>query len=349
MAKIIKLTPDVLDEIKRDFEEELAKAKLSDGKFNFSKTFGSITRKASVNFTEKAWQKMQALIREFDKEVAWHGIAYRGDDPTKDEYYITDILVYPQEVTGATVTADQVKYQTWLMEHDDDVFNNIRMQGHSHVNMSTSPSSVDLALYEKILEQLDDSMFYIFLIYNKRGEKTYMIYDMKKNVKFDTADITVNIIDDGTGINSFIADAKTKVQSRPSWPASTQGSYGGGTYGYPTYGSGYSSSYHGPAGGSGAQGTQPAAQPSKPAQTPSLPQSKGDEDSKKKESLASSKSAKKSSGRRKGKRRDRDKKTGGAGTTYGSSGKYGGYGYGGFDEDDYPGSIYDGYFCGNRY
>lgn len=349
MAKIIKLTPDVLDEIKRDFEEELAKAKLSDGKFNFSKTFGSITRKASVNFTEKAWQKMQALIREFDKEVAWHGIAYRGDDPTKDEYYITDILVYPQEVTGATVTADQVKYQTWLMEHDDDVFNNIRMQGHSHVNMSTSPSSVDLALYEKILEQLDDSMFYIFLIYNKRGEKTYMIYDMEKNAKFDTADITVNIIDDGTGINSFIADAKTKVQSRPSWPASTQGSYGGSSYGYPTYGSGYNSSYHGPAGGSGAQGTQPAAQPSKPAQTPSLPQSKGDEDSKKKESLASSKSAKKSSGRRKGKRRDRDRKTGGAGTTYGSSGKYGGYGYGGFDEDDYPGSLYDGYFCGNRY
>lgn len=196
MAKIIKLTPEYIEEIRREFEESLRGIKLSDGKISYNKSFGTIQRKATVYFTSIAWKKMQALIKECDKEVAWHGVAYRSDDPEKDEYLISDIMVYPQEVTGATVTTDQAKYQTWLMSHDDEVFNNIRMQGHSHVNMGTTPSGVDTSLYERILDQLDDSMFYIFLIYNKRNEKTYKIYDLEKNVLFETADVDVKILED---------------------------------------------------------------------------------------------------------------------------------------------------------
>lgn len=229
MAKIIKITQECIDEIRKDFENVLNNAKLSDGKINYTKTFGSIKRDATVYFTELAWLKMQTLIREFDKEVAWHGLAYRGDDPEKDEYYIRDILVYPQEVAAATVNTDQEKYQTWLMSHDDDVFNNIRMQGHSHVNMGVTPSGVDTSLYDRILEQLDDTMFYIFMIYNKRGDKTYKIYDLAKNVLFETSDVTVSILDDGTGIEKFFKEAKAMVKDKVySAPASAYPvSYGG--------------------------------------------------------------------------------------------------------------------------
>lgn len=261
MAKIIKLTPEYIDEVRRDFENALKGIKLSDGKIYFSKTFGGINRKATVYFTYEAWAKMQALIREFDKEVAWHGVAYRGDDPDKDEYIVSDIMVYPQEVTGATVTTDQVKYQMWLYsEENDEVFDDIRMQGHSHVNMGTTPSAVDTSLYERILDQMDDSAFYIFLIYNKRGEKTYKIYDMDKNVLFETSDVTVTILEpdlDGIEINipglsedenqmltealvdyrmqneldAFIKDAKAKVVTKAP------------TYNYGNYVNGYRQDY----------------------------------------------------------------------------------------------------------
>ena len=100
MSKIIKMTPDCLDQIRDEFEKVLSSAKISDGKISYTKTFGYVNRKAVVRFSEIAWLKMSALIREFDKEVAWHGVAVRGADETKDEYYIIDILVYPQEVTG---------------------------------------------------------------------------------------------------------------------------------------------------------------------------------------------------------------------------------------------------------
>lgn len=232
MSKMIKLTQEYLDEIRKDFESSLRDIKITDGKISYTKTFGYINRKAKVYFTETAWLKMQALISEFSTEVAWHGIAYRGSDETKDEYFITDILVYPQEVTGGTVNTDQEKYEMWLMEHDDDVFNNMRMQGHSHVNMSTTPSSVDITHQEKILAQLDDDMFYIFMIWNKKGDKTIKIYDLLKNVLFDGTDVSVDIQDDGTGIYSFIDDAKKMVENKISAAKSNTYSSNGYYNGY---------------------------------------------------------------------------------------------------------------------
>jgi hypothetical protein len=236
MAKIIKLGEEYREELRKEFEEALQNLKLSDGKMTFTKSFGAIQRRARLNFTPLAWQKMSALVREFDKEVAWHGIAFRSDDPEKDEYTVSDILVYPQEVTGATVTTDQAKYQTWLMSHDDEVFNNIRMQGHSHVNMAVSPSGVDTALYDRILDQLDDTMFYIFLIWNKRGERTVKIYDLLKNVLFETADVDIAILGDGFDMDAFLADAKGKVLNRvyvSDYSRGWNSPYGGSSWGQP--------------------------------------------------------------------------------------------------------------------
>ena len=200
MSKLIKVTPEYLDQVRKDFEEVLTSGKFSDGKITFSKTIGIVSRRAKIFFTPEAWGKMKALVSSFDNEVAWHGVAYRDKDETKDNYYISDILVYPQEVTGATVNTDQEKYEMWLMSHDDDIFNNIRMQGHSHVNMGVTPSSVDKSLYERILDQIDDDMFYIFMIWNKKKDKTVKIYDLKKNIFFDTSDVTVEVLQDSTDV-----------------------------------------------------------------------------------------------------------------------------------------------------
>ncbi len=277
MSKIIKVTPEYLDEFRKDFEEALQSGKFSDGKITFTKTIGTVNRKATVFFTREAWSKMQALVSNFDKEVAWHGVATRGEDESKDEYFITDILVYPQEVTGATVNTDQEKYEMWLMSHDDDVFNNIRMQGHSHVNMGVTPSSVDTAFYDRILEQLDDAMFYIFMIWNKKKDKTVKIYDLKKNILFDTADVTVEQLpgnDDTLNMSnlseeeqkavaefltkyrenkqteSFIKNAKDMVKDKVYKPTTGHGLYGGyGGYGSYYRGGQYGSPYGGAYGG----------------------------------------------------------------------------------------------------
>ena len=220
MAKLIKLTDDVIEAVKQEFDAYI-KDKISDGRISFQKTVNTVQRKAIVYFTELAYRKFQALVKEFDKEVAWHGVAYRGKDASKDEYFITDILVYPQEVTGATVTTDQNKYQTWLMNHEDDVFNNIRMQGHSHVNFQTFASGTDLEHQRKIIDQLEDGMFYIFMIWNKRLERNVMIYDYANNVYYENSDVDI------PGMEfSFLTDARKHVEtvySKSQWSGGSGG------------------------------------------------------------------------------------------------------------------------------
>lgn len=223
MAKIIKLTPDIIERCRAEIQENLVNTykeiekKLSEniggGKIDFSfgrytKNLDTVKRRATIYFSEVAWLKMTALIREFSTEVAWHGIAYRDEDETKDCYYITDILVYPQKVSGGNVETDQEAYQTWLYALDDDQFNNLRMQGHSHVNMPTNPSSVDLNQQGKILEQMGSEDFYIFMIWNKSHTKNIKIYDIKKNVLFETEDVDIQFFDETVGIDQFVKEAK---------------------------------------------------------------------------------------------------------------------------------------------
>ena len=203
MAKYIKITPEVLEMLRNEFAKELATAKMANGEFRFTRAIKPIDRTATLHISEVAWAKMRMLVMECNKEVGWHGVAYRGDDESADEYYITDILLYPQEVTGATVNTDQEVYQDWLYDQPDEVFDNLRMQGHSHVNMSVTPSVTDEKLYESLLGQLDDSAFYIFMILNKRDDMTVLIYDMAKNVLFETNDVDVEIDDGGLGMKEL--------------------------------------------------------------------------------------------------------------------------------------------------
>lgn len=197
MAKLIKLTAGDIGGILDDFNKSLSTMRLSDGKINFTKVLPVVERKANVYFTSIAWAKMQRLVSHFNKEVAWHGVAFRGDDENSDDYYVTDILVYPQTVTASTVEMDENKYAQWVTEGDlkDDRFYNLRMQGHSHVNMGVSPSGTDLAHQQEILSQLSQNGFYIFIIINKKGEKTLKVYDMKKNILFENGDCTLTVLE----------------------------------------------------------------------------------------------------------------------------------------------------------
>lgn len=139
--------------------------------------------KAKLIIETDAWHKMCALIDQCNKEVAWHGVVKKENNV----YTITDVLVFPQEVTGATVTSDETAYSMWLMQQPDDVFNNIRFHGHSHVNMGTTPSGVDTQYQNDMLKNLKD--FYIFAIFNKRGQSWTAIYDVEANIAYDNKDI----------------------------------------------------------------------------------------------------------------------------------------------------------------
>ena len=222
MANIIKMTPEVIEEAKNAFLDQLLKMRLFDGKISFTQTMTASSRKATLLFSELAWAKMTSLVSEYQSEIGWHGKASRMEG-LEDTYLVEDIYVYPQNVTATNVTPDQKEYNEWINALDDEAFNGLRFHGHSHVNMAVSPSGVDTGFWEEILSQLDDDMFYVFMIINKKWEKHVRIYDMRTNLYFPPSDVTVKIRNDGFGIEALLRDAQNKVKAVTyTAPAKTQ-------------------------------------------------------------------------------------------------------------------------------
>jgi hypothetical protein len=208
MPRPIIFTEKMKQKAKKDFADMLDNTKMSDGKLNYSVNYNYEDSGAVVLLTPEAYRKILALVMEFSDEVGWHGVVSRSGDNT---FIIEDIFIYPQEVSGSTVNTDQKLYTEWLYNLDDDVFNKIRMQGHSHVNMGTSPSGVDDKHRQQILDQLESSMFYIFMVWNKSLSVHTLIYDMAKNILYEEDDVDVRLIGD-ENMDDFLTDAREKVQ-----------------------------------------------------------------------------------------------------------------------------------------
>ena len=232
MSKYIKFTPDLIDKMRQEFDAALSSAKMVGGEFTFKKILDNVDAKATLRFTDHAFLKMFTLVQWFDKEIAWHCVAERTEN--ENEYLISDVLVYPQTVTGVTVEMDTGEYAKWIENgvlSGDDRFFKLHAQGHSHVNMSTSPSGTDLQHQRGILEDLRPNGFYIFMIWNKRGEYTLWIYDLEKNIVFENKDITLEIGEDGDEFSAFMKEAKDIVKTKTTQYTGAVG-YSTGVGGY---------------------------------------------------------------------------------------------------------------------
>jgi len=202
------MTEEMKQQAQSDFTTFLNELKMSDGKLNYSKTFGYENSHATVWLTPEAYKKTVALVTSFTDEVAWHGTVTRDGE---SDFIIEDIFVYPQEVTGSTVNTDQEEYSKWLYAFDNETFDKIKMQGHSHVNMSVNPSGVDDRHRQQILEQLEPDMFYIFMVWNKSLNVHTLVYDMQRNILYEDKDVEVRIMGE-EGMDEFLKDAREKVQ-----------------------------------------------------------------------------------------------------------------------------------------
>lgn len=138
----------------------------------------------AIVYTRKAWLKTLLLVKSRDKEVGWHGIARRVGDK---HFVIEDIIVFPQEVTGASTIPDDIEYTMWQDSLDTKVFNNIRMHGHSHVNFAATPSATDMRYRGDMLTAIDT--FYIFQIFNKRGCFSSEVYDVENNILYEDCNV----------------------------------------------------------------------------------------------------------------------------------------------------------------
>lgn len=185
--KKIKMDGTSIEQLMLKIKQDLEQRRDLPDKIDFTVN-PSITltedQKVEVIFENDASRKMDALIDSCEKEIGWYATVMRENEK---RFIIKDIIVFPQTVTGATVTTDDLEYSAWMESLDDETFNSLRFYGHSHVRMTCTPSGVDTAHFSNMLQNLRD--FYIFGIFNKRGEYWMNIYDVENNTLYENKDI----------------------------------------------------------------------------------------------------------------------------------------------------------------
>lgn len=131
-----------------------------------------------------AMNKMEEYIRQSDLEIGWLGCATKEDG----NYYIEDVFLFKQEVHSTTteITTEGLnEFAMEILQEEDGMekWNNMRVWGHSHVNMSTHPSSQDESQMDLFLENTNE--FFIRIIANKKGDYNISIYDYEVGICYE--------------------------------------------------------------------------------------------------------------------------------------------------------------------
>lgn len=217
--KPIKLSENIKKQLMDEFKKSIDNAKLSNDTIQFTAKINSAINKnisrPKVIFSTEAYLKMMLYVRDTSTEIAWHGTVQK--DLEKNLYYISDVFLYPQKLAAATVQTDQNKYNEWITGLDDETHSTLRFQGHSHVNFAAAPSETDLDFYNDMLQVLPENDFYIFMILNKTGDTTLLIYDLESNTIYEKNDIDLYISSDNNqDILGSIKESKDKYCESPA-------------------------------------------------------------------------------------------------------------------------------------
>lgn len=200
----LRLTLKEKIDLIENFKEEVDKAdKLSAINFDPKGYIKKIDEKNIIKPTliikPEVMFKMQALVDESSVEISWHGFVKR--DKEKNVYFVYDIALFPQINSAATTTTDQDKYADWISQYitnPESNFEDMRLHGHSHVNMGVFSSGTDDAYQEDLIRHTEDGDYYIFLILNKKRDICALIYDFEQQILFKNNDIALKIMDKDT-------------------------------------------------------------------------------------------------------------------------------------------------------
>lgn len=158
------------------------------------------TGKSEVKFNERivpsvvikpeAAQKMRVYIEEMTDEIGWLGTTSRSGNTI----FIEDCYLFRQEVHGTTteITAEGLEeFGNEILQRPDgiDIWNSLKLWGHSHVTMPTSPSGQDDKQMEEFSTNGHD--YFVRLIANKAGSIRIDVYEYDKGIEFHNVEWTI--------------------------------------------------------------------------------------------------------------------------------------------------------------
>lgn len=133
-----------------------------------------------VMYAPNVWAEIEYFIEKQDLEVGWLGLV----EKVGNDYLITEVFLPEQKVHSVETDISAEAMTKVAMEILDSgkCSSQLYYWGHSHVNMSVSPSTQD---EEQIDEFLKSCPLFIRGIYNKKGHSKVDVYDVEQKCVFE--------------------------------------------------------------------------------------------------------------------------------------------------------------------
>lgn len=169
-----------------------------------------------VFITNSAWRAMTLYTETCAKEIGWLGFATRSE--TEPLHITINDVVLPNQQVHSTTTEIQPEhmmalYDDWCKLYDPitagQMFDKINVWGHSHVNMSPSPSGQDDSTFKTFID--GGKPFFIRLIMNKSGDVAVDVADMEYNVLTKYADVSIIIPENDVSVALVKEPAKEDI------------------------------------------------------------------------------------------------------------------------------------------
>lgn len=234
----------LFEAFKKQFDKEIESfdEKMNESKINLSFDCNMTNKeKITIMYTPQAYLRMKALVDNYDTEVGWYGLVEKISNTL---YRVYDVKVCRQYVNGGKVDTEDEDTLEFFDSLTDDEAEHMHFQAHSHVQMSTDPSGVDLQNQADVVRNMGKGGFYIFQIWNKKDDINTYLYDLDANMLYNRKDIEIDIEDSDGLLSSFIDSTKDLVlrKAYSTWnpPAYKKGKgKPAGTTLYPYYGGGW--------------------------------------------------------------------------------------------------------------
>lgn len=185
------------------------------------KIVSTLNDEYSIIISEEAHKKMRLYIDLCDTEVGWFGTCAK----VEDTFFIEDVFLFKQEVTEVAVDSVIEGLTTLASEllnkpNGTEIYNSLRLYGHSHVRMQCNPSATDMNTQEKTLRD-SEAPWFVTVIGNKQGTYRFDINFYDKEVRIEDVDWEIEENDNDALLREQIAlELKEKV-TRPKFVPTT--------------------------------------------------------------------------------------------------------------------------------
>lgn len=160
----------------------------------------------------EAYKKMLYMVKLSSKEIGWLGLVEKQQE---NVLKVKDVYLFRQQVGATTCEItpegiEEVVIDLLQLENGEELIENLKLWGHSHVNMATSPSAQDVKQLNSF--EQNGNEWFLGVIVNKSGDFNFTYIDYVTGIKVSNLSWVIDI--PGFNDNCMELEIKNEIKEK---------------------------------------------------------------------------------------------------------------------------------------